>query len=98
MADRFVLIARKQDVRQQIERVRRRLEREQGQTSPNRRQISQSEAQLDQLMAEEATLRVQIDQSHSTVEHSAWVRDPSSLVIPNPKGLWRILSGTSGRT
>lgn len=35
MRDRFALIARKQEVRRQIEQVRRQLEREQAQASPS---------------------------------------------------------------
>ncbi len=63
MSDRFALIARKQEVRRQIEQVRRQLEREQAQASPKQRRIGQLETQLEQLMAEEYNLRLQIDQS-----------------------------------
>jgi hypothetical protein len=68
MSDRFALIARKQEVQRQIEQARRRLEREQlllstANRSPNRRRISQLESQLEQLMAEESSLRLKIDQS-----------------------------------
>ncbi|MFN8495186.1 MAG: hypothetical protein U0350_46725 [Caldilineaceae bacterium] len=65
MRDRFTLIARKQEVRRQIEQVRRQLEREQAQASVKQRRIGQLETQLEKLMAEEYNLRLQIDQSKS---------------------------------
>jgi hypothetical protein len=64
MADRFQLIARKNEVRQQLARLRLQLEREQAKLPPvPPRQLARLEQQLEQLMAEEYTLRVAIDQS-----------------------------------
>lgn len=63
MTDRFGLIARKQEIRRQIEQIRRHLEREQAQLMPQQRRIRQWESQLEQLMAEEYNLRLRIDQS-----------------------------------
>jgi len=64
MPDRFTLIARKQEVRQQIEQVRRRLEAERvKQPAPKGRTLAGLERQLEQLMAEESALRVAIDQT-----------------------------------
>ncbi len=63
MNDRFGLIARKQEIRRQIEQIRRQLEREQAQPTPQQRRIRQWETQLEQLMAEEYHLRLRIDQS-----------------------------------
>ena len=65
MSDRFALIARKQEIRRQIEQVRRQLEREQAQASLKQRRIGQLETQLEQLMAEEYNLRLAIDQSRA---------------------------------
>lgn len=53
------LIARKQEVIAQIQRIRRELERERALDRPGAR----LEAQLDALMAEEARLRLAIDRS-----------------------------------
>jgi hypothetical protein len=62
MSDRFALIARKNEVRQQIEQVRRQLEAERAkQPPPKSRLLNQFERQLEQLMAEESALRVAID-------------------------------------
>ena len=63
MSDRFGLIARKQEIRRQIEQIRRQLAREQAQVTPQQRRIRQWETQLEQLMAEEYNLRLRIDQS-----------------------------------
>jgi hypothetical protein len=64
MADRFQLIARKNEVRQLLERLRLQLERERAKMPPVQpRQLARLEQQLEQLMAEESTLRVAIDQS-----------------------------------
>ena len=63
MTDRYGLIARKQEIRRQIEQIRRSLEREQAQPTPQQRRIRQWETQLEQLMAEEYNLRRRIDQS-----------------------------------
>lgn len=64
--DRFALIARKQEVRRQIERVNRQLEAERNAADPkrNRRHIAQLEQQLQTLMAEEYALRLEIDRSN----------------------------------
>ena len=63
MTDSFGLIARKKEIRRQIEQIRRHLEREQAQLMPQQRRIRQWESQLEQLMAEEYNLRLRIDQS-----------------------------------
>lgn len=63
MTDRYGLIARKQEIRRQIEQIRRSLECEQAQPTPQQRRIRQWETQLEQLMAEEYNLRLRIDQS-----------------------------------
>jgi hypothetical protein len=62
---RFDLIARKNEVRQAIERLRRRLAQEQNaaDSQRNRRRIAQLERELETLMAEEYNLRQAIDQS-----------------------------------
>lgn len=59
------LIARKHEVIAAIQRARRQLERLQQQPSTwrTRRQIAALERKLDQLMAEEHTLRLHIDQT-----------------------------------
>ena len=63
--DRFALIARKQEVRRQIERVNRQLEAENNAAGPKRdqRRITQLEQQLQTLTAEEYGLRLAIDRS-----------------------------------
>ena len=67
--DRFDLIARKQEVRRQIERLNRQLEAERSATraaadpKQDRRWINQLEEQLQRLMAEEYALRIAIDRS-----------------------------------
>ena len=65
MADRFELIARKQAVRNKIERTRRALERERhpAQGDPNPKRIDQLENELERLMAQEFNLRLAIDRS-----------------------------------
>lgn len=64
MSDRFQLIARKQEIRQQIGRIRRQLEQAGDQLPPtNRRRIAKLETQLEKLMAEEYNLRLAIDRS-----------------------------------
>ena len=64
MGERFQLMARKQDVRSRIERLRRQLEHERslGERA-NLRRLRTLENQLERLMAEEYNLRVAIDQS-----------------------------------
>lgn len=63
MTDRDQLIARKNDARRQIERLRRQLSQEQVQPRPSARRIHQMQEQLDRLMAEEHELRLAIDSS-----------------------------------
>lgn len=63
MADRYALIARKEEVRRKLEQLRRTLERERAKVPPPRRQIARLESHLEQLMAEEYNLRVAIDQA-----------------------------------
>lgn len=65
MADRFELIARKEDVRRQIERTRRELERERHPRTgePNRKRIDKLQTHLERLMAQEFNLRLAIDRS-----------------------------------
>jgi chromosome segregation ATPase len=63
MADRFALIARKQEVRRRLETLQRQLEHERTKSPPAPRRIQQLEQQVDQLMAEEYQLRVAIDQA-----------------------------------
>jgi phosphotransacetylase len=63
--DRFALIARKQEVRRQLERVNRQLEAARNAADPerDRRRIAQLEQQLQTLMAEEYALRLAIDRN-----------------------------------
>ena len=63
--DRFALIARKQEVRHQLERVNRQLEAARNAADPvrDRRRIAQLEQQLQTLMAEEYALRLAIDRN-----------------------------------
>lgn len=63
MADRFALIARKQEVRRRLETLQRQLTAERAKLQPNQRHLNQLERQAEQLMAEEANLRVAIDQA-----------------------------------
>ncbi len=63
MADRFTLIARKQEVRRQLETLQRQLDHERAKPQPNRRRLNQLERQAEQLMAEESNLRIAIDQA-----------------------------------
>jgi len=59
--DRETLIARKQSVRQQIERCQRQLEQLRQAQPPNARRMRTLEADLERLMVEEYTLRLAID-------------------------------------
>lgn len=59
--DRESLIARKQSVRQQIERCQRQLEQLRQAQPPNARRIHALEAELERFMGEEYTLRLAID-------------------------------------
>lgn len=63
MADRFALIARKQEVRRCLETLHRQLDHERTKSPPAPRRIHQLEHQVDQLMAEETQLRIAIDQA-----------------------------------
>lgn len=64
MGERFALMARKHEVRGQIERLRRQLEHERNLgDQANARRMRTLENQLERLMAEEYSLRVAIDQS-----------------------------------
>jgi hypothetical protein len=64
MADRFALIARKNEIRRQLEQATRQLEREWVQASPpNTRRVRQLENQIEQLMAAEYNLRLSIDRN-----------------------------------
>lgn len=63
MADRFTLIARKQEVRRRLETLQRQLEHERTKPHPAARRLAQLENQVEQLMAEEANLRIAIDQA-----------------------------------
>ena len=63
--DREALIARKNEVRRQIERLQRELTQQQNAAEPqrNRRRMAQLEQQVELLMAEEFNLRLAIDRS-----------------------------------
>ena len=65
MADRFELIARKQEIQRQIVRTRRELEREQHSATAklNRKRIEKLQTELERLMAQEYNLRLAIDRS-----------------------------------
>jgi hypothetical protein len=63
VADRFALIARKQEVRRRLEALQRQLDHERTKPQPNQRRIAQLEGQAEQLMAEESNLRIAIDQA-----------------------------------
>jgi len=61
--DRSALIARKNEVRRQLDRLHRELDAQQSAADPkrNRRRIANLAQQIDQLMAEETNLRLAID-------------------------------------
>ena len=63
--DRDALIARKNEVRRQLEGLQRELTQQQNAADPqrNRRRIEQLEKQREILMAEEFNLRLAIDRS-----------------------------------
>ena len=63
--DRDALIARKNEVRRQLEGLQRELTQQQNAADPqrNRRRIDQLEKQREILMAEEFSLRLAIDRS-----------------------------------
>lgn len=64
MANRYDLIARKQELLARMERVRRELARERALGDDvNHRRLRNLENQLEQLMAEEYRLRLEIDRS-----------------------------------
>jgi prefoldin subunit 5 len=60
--DRATLIARKQALRQQIERAQRQLEALRQSQPANRRRIVALEREMERWMGEEYSLRVTIDQ------------------------------------
>jgi hypothetical protein len=64
--DRETLIARKNAVRQQIERGRRQLEHLRQAQPPNTRRIRTLEAELERLMGEEYSLRLAIDRRRTS--------------------------------
>jgi hypothetical protein len=63
MSDRETLIAQKQALRRQIERMQRDLEQARAAMPPDRRRVRLLENRLDALMAEEYSLRLAIDRS-----------------------------------
>ena len=64
MTDRYQLIARKEEVRRRIERLRSRLDHEYGEEPVKRNRLVRTlEDELERLMAEEYSLRVAIDRS-----------------------------------
>jgi hypothetical protein len=64
--DRESLIARKQDVRRQLERAEAAIAQLENAAGPkqDRRRIAQLQSQIDRLMAEEFNLRLAIDQAN----------------------------------
>lgn len=64
MADRAALIARKQQLRREIERAQRELDRARASVPPiTGRAVRRLEDQLERLMGEEYSLRIAIDQA-----------------------------------
>lgn len=63
MSEREMLIARKREVRRELERAQRELETLRDRPNLPDREIARLENQVEQLMAEEFNLRVAIDQS-----------------------------------
>jgi hypothetical protein len=63
MTDRADLIARKEGVRREMERIRRDLAREEARPSPSAPRIQQLREQIERLTAEEFSLRIAIDRS-----------------------------------
>jgi hypothetical protein len=61
--DRARLIARKEEVRRELERARRALEAARQRNPPAPRRTAALEAQVERLMAEEFNLRLAIDRS-----------------------------------
>lgn len=64
MSERSSLVARKESVRARLAQLQRELERTRLQPRSSGKQLRRIEEQIEQLMAEEAQLRQQIDQSH----------------------------------
>ncbi len=64
--DREALIARKQEVRRQLERAQASLAQLENAAGPkqDRRRIAQLQSQIERLMAEEYNLRLAIDQAN----------------------------------
>lgn len=65
MSDRERLIARKNTVRREIERIQRELAQAQVTPRTEQRRIRRLQDQLERLMAEEYTLRQEIDRAAS---------------------------------
>jgi hypothetical protein len=63
MADRFELVARKQELRRKLEQLQCQLEAARLQTPPPVQQIRRLEQEVERLMAEEYSVRIAIDQS-----------------------------------
>jgi hypothetical protein len=63
MADRFELVARKQELRRKLEQLQRQLEAARLQTPPPAQHIRGLEQEVERLMAEEYSVRIAIDQS-----------------------------------
>lgn len=68
MSDRTSLIARKEAVRSRLSQLQHELERTRLQPRSSGKQVRRIEEQIEQLMAEEAQLRQQIDQSAPAAE------------------------------
>lgn len=63
MPDRASLIARKESVRARLSQLRRELERERLQPRPRTKRIRAIEVDIDRHMAEEQSLRQEIDRA-----------------------------------
>ena len=61
MSERSELIARKQSVQARIVQLQRNIERERLRSGGRSKKIAQMDAQIEQMQAEEAELRQQID-------------------------------------
>ncbi len=70
-ANRGTLIARKELVRVKIVQTQRELEKQRLMGARASKQVSQTEKKLEQLQAEEATLRQEIDKAKEEVTASA---------------------------
>jgi chromosome segregation ATPase len=63
MSSREELIARKHEVRRRIEAAQRQLSTLRVSPKPRHREVRKLEEEIERLMAEESSLRVEIDQS-----------------------------------